>query len=301
MSSLTAAEVAPPSAFRVTEHAVDENETTRPREVTIGEDRIPILRTFSADSDEMKAEALRIVADSVAQQRNIGSRALIFHPISIVVLAIAIAVLKRIYTDGDETNWIMIGTTMLGVIMSLLGAIRLTFGPYIFEAERVGTWKWLNEGRSVTEEEESGLRAVGEIDEVLMTQFGDDYIGAIVFRGVQPITPPTSPTANKRVRRAHSLSLTKNTKTFIRAWSVTQKYRRKEVGSALLEEAIKLAAAKGWTTDGVEFAEDHANHKRVLPSMFNGALDQYVNIAHKTLAKKVESLGIDEEKGRKKR
>lgn len=301
MSSLSAAEVAPPSALRVRGPAADQVESTKEQEVTIGADGLPILKTLSADNDELRAEALRIIADSVAQQRNTGSRALIFHPISFIVLAIAIAVLKRIYTDGEETNWIMIGTTSLGVIMSILGAIRLTLGPYIFEAERVGTWKWLNEGRSAQDEEETGLRVLGEEDEIMMTRFGDDYIAAIVFRGVQPITPPPSPNANKRSRRAHSLSKNNN-KMVIRGWSVRQKYRRKEVGSALLEDAIKLGTSKGWTTEGVEFAEDHANHKRVLPSMFNGALDEYVKIAVKTLDKKVEELGIDQhEKERKKR
>lgn len=299
MSSLTAADVAPPSAFRVPEQAADKVEDTQEREVTIGEDGVPILKTFPADSDELRAEALHVIADSVAQQRNIGSKALIFHPISFAILAVAIALLKRIYTDDEETNWIMIGTTSLGVIMSLLGAIRLMLGPYIFEAERVGTWKWLSEGRSAEEEEENGFRVLGEKDEILMTQFGEEYIGAIIFRAVQPITPPPSPNQNKRSRRAQSLSKNNN-KMVIRGWSVRQKYRRKEVGSALLEEAIKFGMEKGWTTDGVEFAEDHANHKRVLPHVFNGALDRFTDIAMKVLNKKIDELGI-EGKDRKKR
>lgn len=87
----------------------------------------------------------------------------------------------------------------------------------------------------------------------------------------------------------------------IRAWSVRQKYRRKEVGSALLEDAIKLGNEKGWTSDGIEFAEDHANHKRVLPAMFNGALDKYDQIAHTTLEKKMRDIAATEGKGRKKR
>lgn len=300
MSSLTAADLAPPSALRVPDQAADEIEDTKEPEVTVGEDGLPILKTFSAETDELRAEALHIIADSVAQQRNVGSQSLIYHPVSFVILAIAIAALKKIYTDDGEINWVMICTTGVGVIMSLLGGVRLMLGPYIFEAERVGTWKWMNEGRSAEDEEENGFRVLGERDEILMTQFGDEYIGAIVFRAIQPITPPASPNANKRTRRAQSLSKTNN-KMVIRAWSVKQKYRRKEVGSALLEDAIKFGMEKGWTTEGVEFAEDHANHKRVLPKMFNGALDRFTDIALKTLNKKINELGIDQEKDRKKR
>jgi len=87
----------------------------------------------------------------------------------------------------------------------------------------------------------------------------------------------------------------------IRAWTVRQKYRRKEVGSALLEDAVKLGRARGWTADGVEFAEDHANHKRILPTMFNGPLDKFDQIARGVLDKKVQDIEIVEGKGRRKR
>ena len=300
MSSITSADVAPPQAFRIANPQSSEQEADlATQETFLGEDGLPILDTFVAEDEKSRTEALRIVADSVAQQRNTGSKALILHPAAVLILAVIFAFLKQIYTEDGETKWLMIGTTSLGVIMSLLGAVRLMLGPYIFEAERVGTWTWLKEGRSTEDEEESGYRVLGDRDEIMVTRYGEEIIGAIIFRGVQIINPPASPPSSKRARRAQSPS--KSTKMVIRAWSVRQKYRRKEVGAALLEDAIKFGSNKGWTADGVIFAEDHANSKRVLPSMFNSALDKYVKIAHKTLEKKIEELGLVEEKPRKKK
>lgn len=299
MSSLTSADVAPPAALRLPDHASNQVEEPEDKEPTVGEDGIPLLETLPAENDDMRAEALHIIADSVAQQRNMASRALIFHPVVLALFVLSFGVCRQIFYKGDNSDYIKVLTTFTGVVMAILGAVRLTCGPYIFEAESVGTWSWLNKGRSAEEEEQSGMKVLGDSDEILLTKFGDDYIGAVIFRGVQPVVTPGSPSGNKRSRRAQSPS--KHTKMVIRAWSVRQKYRRKEVGSALLEDAIKVGKEKGWTIDGIEFAKDHANHKRVLPAMFNGALDKFDRIAHKTLVKKVQEIEATEGKGRKKK
>lgn len=300
MSSLTDADVAPPASLKIPDPATTESSTegaaTKPP--TVDEDGIPILSTFPADDDDARAEGLHIIADSVAQQRNIASRSIIFHPITFAVFAAVVAVLKQLFYDSATTDLVRVMTTLVGVVMAMLGAIRLVCGPYIFEAERVGTWKWLDQGRSTEEEEQTGLRVLGTHDEVLLTKFGDEFIAAIIYRGVQPLGNPGSPNG-KKSRRTPSSS--KQTRMVIRGWSVKQKYRRKEVGTALLEDAIKLAKAKGWTADGVEFAEDHANHKRPLPAIFNGPLDKFITIANNALEKKVQELGLVQEKGRKRK
>jgi len=299
MSSLTGADVAPPDALRLPDHAPQEAEEVGHQESTVGEDGIPILKTLPADDDDVRAEALHIIADSVAQQRNLASRAVIFHPIVMALFIAGFAICRQMIYKGETSDYIKVVTTFTGVVMAILGAVRLACGPYIFEAERVGTWQWLNKGRSTGEEEQTGVKVLGDSDEILLTKFGHEYIGAIIFRGVQPVVVPGSPNGNKRSRRSQSPS--KHTKMVIRAWSVRQKYRRKEVGSALLEDAMKVGKARGWTTDGVEFAEDHANHKRVLPTVFNGALDKFDHIAHKILQKKLQGSEVTQGKGRKKR
>lgn len=294
-------DVAPPEALRlpVAEQETETEETSANQEPTVGEDGVPILKTLPADTDDLRAEALHLVADTIAQQRNLGSRALIFHPITLALIAVAIGVVKQIYTGKYETNWVMVLTTTTGVIMSVLGGIRLWLGPYIFEAERVGTWTWLNQGRSRQAEEETGVHVLGDSDEILITKFGNDFIGTVIFRGVQPVVSPASPGANKRTRRAQSPS--KHTRMVIRAWSVRQKFRRKEVGTALLEDAIKIGQEKGWTVNGIEIAEDHANSKRVLPAFLNGAMEKFDKIAKATLEKAERRVQAGQEKGRKRR
>lgn len=300
MSSLDDVDVSPPSSLKPPTVAptTSDADGKKSKPPTMDENGVPILCTFSADDEDTRVEGLHIIADSVAQQRNAASRSLIFHPLSLAAFAVLVAVLKQFFYDPATTDWIKVGMTMTGVIMALLGAVRLICGPYIFEAERVGTWKWLDQGRSAEEEEQTGVRVLGTHDDILVTKFGDEFIGAVIFRGVQPMTP-NSPNSSKRSRRAPSAS--KQTRTVIRAWSVKQKYRRKEVGSALLEDALKFAKTKGWTTDGVEFAEDHANHKRILPATFNGPLDKFVTIAYQTLDKKMQELGFVQDKSRRRK
>lgn len=264
---------APPSALKVTETS---SAHTNQNEPTIDEHGIPILKTCSAVSIDDRAQALKIVADSVAQQRNVASRALVYHPITLALLVAGFAGIRQAFYDGRNSDYIKILITFVGFVMSLLTGFRYVCAPYIAEAERIGTWKWLNEGRSAAEEEETGMHVVGEQDEILLTKFGPDYIGAIIFRGVQPLT------GAKKSK--------KPTKMQIRAWTVAQKYRRKDVGTALLEDAIKIGAQQGWTTGGVEIAPNHANSKRVLPQMLNGALDKYDEVAHKVLSRKLGDL-----------
>ena len=86
----------------------------------------------------------------------------------------------------------------------------------------------------------------------------------------------------------------------IRGWTVKQKYRLKGVGEALIEEAIQVGNAKGWTVGGVEFAPDHANSKRVLPDYLNGKFNKMERLAQKVLDRNLQDVQVSN-KGRKKR
>lgn len=292
MSSYSDIDVAPPSALRIATPANEDKSD----ESFIGQDGVPILKTWSATTTDDKVEALHLIADSVAQQRNIASRALIYHPVTLAVVVAMFALIRQQFYKGDNSDYIKIITTFVGCCSTLLVSFRYICGPYINEAERVGTWRWLDEGRSRSEEEQTGVHVLGDQDEILLTRFGPDHIGTIVFRGVQPAS---SGSGNKKTRRAQSPS--KQTKMQIRGWSVAQKFRRKEIGTALLDEALKIGEEKGWTVGGVELAENHANHKRVLPKMFNGALDKFSSIAQKTLDKRLDAFEESKERARKKR
>ena len=56
-------------------------EPAAPAKLATGE--IPQLSTYTAESEDDRIEGLRLVADSVAQQRQVSSKMLIFHPVTL--------------------------------------------------------------------------------------------------------------------------------------------------------------------------------------------------------------------------
>ncbi|KAJ5379657.1 uncharacterized protein N7496_002085 [Penicillium cataractarum] len=214
---------------------------------------IPELSTYvTTDADEILS-AHRLVADSVAQQRQLAARAIIFHPIWLGAMVAVIAVVyKMLYHDSSDLP--LIATTGAGCVMAGLTVVRVFTGGYIEHAEHVGTRAWL--------EDEDGE---DQVQEILVTKFGEQIIGALIVKGV------------REGRKVHGV---------IRAWTVRQKYRGKGVGSGLLEEAIQLCQKRRWK--GPEFDEEHANAKRVLPTLFNGPFERRERRARGALEKLVK-------------
>jgi GNAT superfamily N-acetyltransferase len=233
-------------------------------------DSVPDLTTKPAVTEDDKVEALHLIADSVAQQRQLASTAILFHPFTLCGLVLLFGVTYQNLYKGSSSDWAIIGTTSAGLLMAILVSVRWLTGGYIFEAERVGTWKWLDESR---DEADNGI--VGTQDEILVTRFGDEVIGTIVVRGVKDSS-------------ASSSKSRKNTPTtaLIRAWTVKRRYRRKGIGQGLLEEAIALCQSKGW--QGPEFAEKHANSASIVHPTFAGGFKKRERQARQMLERVVE-------------
>lgn len=183
---------------------------------------VPELSSYIASEEFEKMEAMKLVADSVAQQRQTANRALILSPINIAILAAVLAFVgKALHGRGYDA--MAIGLTCMGVVMTgMLGARWLTQG-YINAAEDIN-FDWL-----------------GDAD-ILVTKFGDEVIGTVMIEWVS---------GESRAKRK------KAWRGFIRGWAVRLRYRGKGVGSALLEDAVKQAKQKG--AESLEFAEDHAS------------------------------------------
>ncbi|KIW90797.1 uncharacterized protein Z519_08580 [Cladophialophora bantiana CBS 173.52] len=233
-------------------------------------DSLPELGTKLAATEDDKVEALHLIADSVAQQRQLASATVIFHPLTLSALVLLLGLAYQNLYNGASSDWAIIGTTSAGILMAVLITVRWLTSGYIFEAERVGTWKWLNEGRA---DPDKGI--VGSEDEILLTRFGGDIIGTIVVRGVRD----SSGSAGKSRKNAPVTG-------YIRAWTVKRRYRRKGVGQGLLEEAIALCQRKGWS--GPEFAEDHANSANVLHPTFSGGFRKKEKQAREMLERVIE-------------
>jgi GNAT superfamily N-acetyltransferase len=216
-------------------------------------DSIPELSTYVATEADEILSAHRLVADSVAQQRQLAARAIIFHPLWLGVMVAVIGVVyQMLYHDSSDLA--LIATTGAGCVMAGLTVVRLFTGGYIEHAEQVGTKAWLEDEGGDAQEQA-----------ILVTKFGEQIIGALIVTGV------------REGRKVHGV---------IRAWTVRQKYRGKGVGSGLLEEAIQLCQKRRWK--GPEFDEEHANAKRVLPSVFNGPFERREKRARAALEKLVK-------------
>ncbi|KAK2801796.1 hypothetical protein FQN51_005162 [Onygenales sp. PD_10] len=276
---------------------------------------IPPLTTTPATTPDEKISALRLIADSVAQQRQTASRALLYHPTTLSLTALLLALVARIFyfpssssssttssfpspstllhNAGAHTTRAQLPflvTTAAGCVMILLVAVKWMAGGYIEEAERVGTWRWLN--HQGEEEEEDGD---GEYEtEILISKFAEEIIGAVALRIPTTITTTTTTTTkDTNTNESKNSKPNPNPKpkpkpVLIRAWTVKRRYRRRGVGTGLLEDA----AGYCWRQKGVDvyaragdgdgdgdgdgmmrFEERHANSYRVLPRMFNGVFE----------------------------
>ena len=187
---------------------------------------IPELTTsLTTDPDECTA-ALKLVADSVAQMKQTAGRSLLFNPFNIAIWVAALGVLyKYMYKDSSDIG--LTFTTAAGITMAFLVSVRWFAGPYVEAAEKVG----LNIFRG---------------SEVLVTKYGSEVIGCAIYAFV-PLPGEAKGNSGGRKRKGYRCE--------IRGWAVRIRYRGKGVGTALLEDCVKEAKAKG--CEAIEFAEDH--------------------------------------------
>lgn len=184
---------------------------------------VPELNSYLATDERERTDALKLVADSVAQQRQTSNSTLIFHPLNLAVLVGFIALASRYMLDLGYDIWV-VGTTWFGFAMIALAFCRFATQGYIRAAEAI-SWEWL-----------------GDAD-IFVTKFGDEVIGTVMIEWI------SGESTKKKGKKAW--------RGFIRAWTVKMRYRGKGVGGALLEDAVKEAKKKG--AESLEFADDHAS------------------------------------------
>jgi len=224
------------------------------------DDDIPPLSLEVLTEKADKAAALKLVADSIAQQRQQAASNAIFHPIPFASLLAVLAAVYR-YSPTFTQYEHDIGTTLMlagGIIMAYLIAIRSFTSGYIRAAEAIN-WDWLQQFES------------GEEDIIIGTRFGREIIGATVLRIERPRPGSSDSGGAKRHRARGSLSSFKGPggKGVIRAWTVRLRYRRRGVGGDMLAEAVRITRERCGKDAEVGFAKEHANSVMVLPEMFN--------------------------------
>lgn len=232
---------------------------------------VPSLATSPATTDDEQIEALHLIADSVAQQRQTAAKGLISHPITVGLAAVILGVVWNLLSSRPEDLAIVLTTTS-GCFMAVLLIVKWATNGYIEHAERVGTWVWL-----VQKSDDENKKREG--DEILITKYGDEIIAALALRIEEDVTP--LPTSSRHPKRKQAAAGART--GVIRAWTVKRRYREKGIGTALLEEAVSLCRTR--RLDGPVFSDQHANSKRFLPAVFNGVFDRREKWARSLLDK----------------
>jgi ribosomal protein S18 acetylase RimI-like enzyme len=254
-----------------------------PTTATIAENTdidIPSLTTYQATSPDDLISALRLIADSIAQQRQDASQAVISHPVVLAAMTAVLAIVFRVLYHGQSGDLAVVATTMAGCVMAGLAGVGYVTSGYLELAERTGTWGWLYTSQKGPEDLSKKERHDDDDDDdndnkpvVLVTKYGEEIIGTVV---VHPTSNSNSASPSPSTSKSKSKSKTKprqfpkrgTTTGTIRAWTVKRRYRNKGIGTGLLEEAVTLCKKNNNNWEGPVFDEHHANSVRLLPGMF---------------------------------
>jgi len=249
--------------------------TSEPLTTTPDLSSVPPLTTSVLTDPEDRILALKLVADSVAQQRQTASRAVIFHPVFAAIWVVVNAlVFQWLYKNlGDLGDLGIVVCTVGGMTMAMLVGVRMMTGGYLAEAETI-TWAWLSSPET------------GDEDLLVGSKFGEDMIGALVLRLERPGGSGGGGVGGGK-KKGKAVKTGKG-KGLIRAWTTGLKYRHKGVGTALLEEAVRITREKCGKEAEVGFAADHANSRMMLPSIFNGGFRKREQAAIKLLSQVVD-------------
>lgn len=274
--------------------------------------------TYIARSDQDLIAALRLISDSVAQQRQLAAKALLTHPVYWSCLLLTI---PYFYVEWyhDSSDWPLIIVVWVGTFTATLAVIKWIVHGYLDAAERVGRWSWLYgdqwlrnrfgwgmnlnlnlhlgaQEQAKNHETEPQIPPVKtarvnrdldfKTDYVFVTKLGDCIIAALVVRlkSTWALSPIATATATPHPLKAPAPGLKGDRlqkKAIIRAWTVERPYRRNGVGIALLRFVVRWCLDNG--TEGPEFAESHAHSLRLLPDCMNKEMDALDRRARETL------------------
>jgi len=233
-------------------------------------DEIPPLTTTTLTTEADKVAALKLVADSIAQQAQLAARAIIFHPLVIAGYVALLAMISQFMYKSSSDIGIFL-TTAAGVTMACLVAVRGLTRGYINTAEEMN-WSFAQHD--------------GEDDTIIGSRFGEDIIGATILR----LERNGNGGGRKKAKTGG--------KGIVRAWTTKMRYRGTGVGTEMLEEAVRITREKLGNSAEIGFAAEHANSKIVLPELFNGGFRKREVKAAKALEKVLESMDTSSRKKR---
>jgi hypothetical protein len=215
-------------------------------------DDLPPLSTYPLTDSAERLLALKLIADSIAQQRQVASKAIIVHPFSLSLWVLMLGVVYQFIYKTPADIGVFV-TTVAGISMSMLVGVRMLTGGYLQEAEGL-KWDFLRDPVS------------GEEDVLIGTKYGAEIIGALALR--------LEKSGGKKKKGGKGL---------VRAWTTKLRYRHKGIGTGLLEEAVRVTRERLGKEAELGFAADHANSKILVPGVFGNIFKYRERMALKLL------------------
>lgn len=118
-------------------HTPDSND---PKLIVMPNEGIRVTRIANTASEHITA--LRLVADSVAQQRQLAARAILFDPF---LWALVSPVTAGIYYSPFKSHidLLTLAFITVAVLMAFGSLVKRSLSGYLDAAGKVGTWRWL--------------------------------------------------------------------------------------------------------------------------------------------------------------
>lgn len=259
----------------------------------------PSLRTGPATAGVEREEAFRLISSSVVLQRQAAALSVILHPAVLLFTFILLALTVR-FIYHNPPRFLAVIIIWAGCLTVALVLTLHTTRGYLERAEQVGSPTWLKEG---LRNRSDGSRQTMPEDEIWITRYGDEIMGALVLRTSRIHTnranlhsrtatntlPTSSGGGGARARsHRHSNSSTRVTGV-IRAWTIKPAYRLQGIGKSLLVAAVITCLTR--KLDGPVFADDHVHSTRLLPPFFNKGLDRQEDWARSLLRSLIQEEG----------
>jgi hypothetical protein len=232
------------------------------------------VTTSIATEKEDLVGALKLIAESIAQQGQVAARSIIHHWLSWVVMGIVFAgIFFVMYNDPSDCGRIIL--TCTGALMVGLLLTRNSVAGYLDLAENTGTWKWLygpdesenirgaGKWRNYRPLKKHQLATENAYDIVVIVRYQSAVIATLVLRVVR-CDQPNSKSDIQSI--ASQRPIGQNHAAFIRALTVAYRYRYLGLGGALLRVAVMMREENNWKS--IEFADRHAMSPQVLPKHY---------------------------------
>ncbi|KAJ5701188.1 hypothetical protein N7488_008736 [Penicillium malachiteum] len=100
------------------------------------------LDIYTAKSEFELVSVLHLITDSIAKQRELATKSILYNPIYWIGIIVLFDYLHRILYY-DDVDWIIIVVAWSAALMCTRHGVKIWVNGYIDEAERVGRWSWL--------------------------------------------------------------------------------------------------------------------------------------------------------------